>query len=178
MADGTILLEIVTPTGAALKQEVDELTAPSIAGEFGVLPGHVPILAAVKPGIISWKRKGEGGDGQCAVGWGFIEVSHDHAYVLTDRYAAKGKVDPVVVRAELKDVDAKLDKFTGPPESPEYHSLVEQELWCAAQLELHGDPPPATVAFISPYGPQPEQTDEGPDPSADVPTLDEPGAKH
>ena len=35
-----IFLEIVTPSGIALRERVMELTAPSVAGEFGVLPGH------------------------------------------------------------------------------------------------------------------------------------------
>ena len=40
MADGKVTLEIVTPQGAALREEVDDVTAPSVSGEFGVLPGH------------------------------------------------------------------------------------------------------------------------------------------
>ena len=42
----SIQLEIVTPTGVALRTAVSEVTVPSVAGEFGVLPGHVPVLAA------------------------------------------------------------------------------------------------------------------------------------
>jgi len=49
MAD-QILLEIVTPRGRALSVSVDEVTAPSVHGEFGVLPGHLPLLAACAPG--------------------------------------------------------------------------------------------------------------------------------
>ena len=43
-----ILLEIVTPKGRALQATCDEVTAPSSGGEFGVLPGHLPILASVR----------------------------------------------------------------------------------------------------------------------------------
>ena len=154
----TIKLSIVTPDGAKLTEAVDELTAPSIAGEFGVLPGHVPLLAAVKPGVVAWKAKG--GGGTCAIGWGFIEVSNDAATVLTDKFATPDAIDPVVVRAALKDVDEKIAKFVGDPTSSEFRELVNEELWCAAQLELHGDPPPATVTFVSPYGQRQEQVDE------------------
>jgi F-type H+-transporting ATPase subunit epsilon len=49
----TILLEIVTPTGVALRKQVTDVTAPSVAGEFGVLPGHLPLLAALRTGLVS-----------------------------------------------------------------------------------------------------------------------------
>ncbi|MCU0686969.1 MAG: ATP synthase F1 subunit epsilon [Polyangiaceae bacterium] len=151
----TLRLEIVTPQGPALREDVDELTAPSVAGEFGVLPGHLPILAALKTGILTWKKKGE--LGACAVAAGFIEVHDDRVNVLTDRFQAKGDVDPVRVRADLKDIDEKIDGFAGSPQSPEFHALVEKELWCAAQLELHGDPPPPTVNFTEGYGQAPDE---------------------
>lgn len=151
----TLRLEIVTPQGPALRDDVDELTAPSIAGEFGVLPGHLPILAALKAGILTWKKKGD--LGACAVGAGFIEVHDDRVNVLTDRYRPKGDVDPVRVRADLKDIDEKIDHFAGPPQSAEFQALVEEELWCAALLELHGDPPPPTVNFAGAYGQAPDE---------------------
>ncbi len=151
----TLHLEIVTPQGPAMRDDVDELTAPSVAGEFGVLPGHLPILAALKTGILTWKKKGE--LGSCAVGAGFIEVHDDRVNVLTDRYQAKADVDPVRVRADLKNIDEKIDHFTGPPQSAEFQTLVADELWCAAQLELHGDPPPPTVNFTEAYGQAPDE---------------------
>ncbi|MCK6590794.1 MAG: ATP synthase F1 subunit epsilon, partial [Polyangiaceae bacterium] len=54
----TILLEIVTPTGVALKERVNEVTAPSVAGEFGVLPGHLPLLAALRTGLVTFRQDG------------------------------------------------------------------------------------------------------------------------
>lgn len=149
-----ITLEIVTPEGAKLREEVDELTAPSVAGEFGVLPGHLPILAALRAGVISW-RKGNTHHA-CAVGWGFIEVSQNHAYVLADRFASKDQLDPVAIRAELKQIDAKISQFQGQATEAAFEAMVYEELWCAAQLELHGDPPPATVTFVQAYGHAPD----------------------
>ena len=55
MAD-SIRLEIVTPRGRALTADVDEVTAPGVEGEFGILPGHLPILAALRTGIVNYRR--------------------------------------------------------------------------------------------------------------------------
>ena len=78
----TIALEIVTPDGLKLKEAVSELTAPSVAGEFGVLPGHTPFLTALKEGTLSWR--GKSGAGALQIGPGYCEVDgKDRIVVLT-----------------------------------------------------------------------------------------------
>ena len=139
----TILLEIVTPTGVALHDRVTEVTAPSVDGEFGVLPGHLPVLAALRTGLVSYKKDGK--ESRVAVHHGFVEVNHDVALVLTERFVKKDDVDVVRVRLRLKDVDAELDHWQGELTDPRRRELIEEEQWLAAQLELIGDPPPPTV---------------------------------
>src|SRR6185369_1342214 len=139
----TILLEIVTPTGVALRERVTEVTAPSVAGEFGVLPGHLPLLAALRTGIVSYKKDGQ--EHKLAVHHGFVEVAHDVMLVLTERFVKKDDVDVVRVRLRLKEVDAELDHWQGELTDPKRRELIEEEQWLAAQLELIGDPPPPTV---------------------------------
>ena len=143
MAAQTITLEIVTPEGVALSEEVHDLTAPSVEGEFGVLPAHRPLLAALKTGIVSYHQEGE--EHWVAVGAGFIDVADERAVLLTDRFIRKADVDPVRARLELKEADEALDQYTGDPGTPEHAALITKELWAATQLELYGDPPPATI---------------------------------
>jgi F-type H+-transporting ATPase subunit epsilon len=139
----TIALEIVTPDGLKLREAVSELTAPSVDGEFGVLPQHRPLLAALATGIVTFVQQGKAQS--VAVGPGFVEVAADRALLLTDRFIRKEDVDPVRTRLELKEVDEQLDHFKGEMDSVEFADLVERELWAAAQLELHGDPPPPRI---------------------------------
>ena len=40
-------LEIVTPDKVVLQADVDYVGAPGVDGEFGVLAGHIPLLAAL-----------------------------------------------------------------------------------------------------------------------------------
>jgi F-type H+-transporting ATPase subunit epsilon len=40
-------LDMVTPYKQVLSQEVDEVTAPGTIGEFGILPGHTPLLTTL-----------------------------------------------------------------------------------------------------------------------------------
>ena len=146
MAD-TIALEIVTPDGLKLQEAVNELTAPSVEGEFGVLPQHRPMLAALATGIVTYIQNGK--SESVAVGPGFVEVAADKALLLTDRFIRKDDIDAVRTRLDLKEADELLDNFKGDPSSAEYAELVEREAWAAAQLELHGDPPPPRIQNVS-----------------------------
>jgi F-type H+-transporting ATPase subunit epsilon len=143
MAVENIFLEIVTPTGVALRESVQELTAPSVEGEFGVLPGHLPLLAALRTGLVSYKQGGQ--EHKIAVHHGFVEVTHDVALLLTEKFARRENVDVVRVRRRMKEVDDELDHWTGELTDPKRRELIEEEQWLATQLELIGDPPPPMV---------------------------------
>jgi F-type H+-transporting ATPase subunit epsilon len=171
-----IRLEIVTPRGRALLVEVDEVTAPSVEGEFGVLPGHLPLLAALRTGIVTYRKGSE--TKRCAVGRGFAEAGPDKLVILTDEYTERGPIDPVLVRKELAEVQGQLAKLEGvaiaapdaegaDPAQTEARSaregLIARENWLAIMLELYGDPLPATQRPYDEFGPpSPPAADEVP----------------
>jgi len=154
MADRAITLEIVTPEGVRLAETVQAFTAPSVDGQFGVLPGHRPMLAALATGIVSCRT--ESGLQEVAVGPGFVELFEDRAVLLTDRFITKADVDPVRARLELKEADEELERLHQDSGSPEYARALGRELWAAAQLELYGDPPPPTVHTMSEFAAAPK----------------------
>ena len=151
-----IELEIVTPKGRALAETVDEVTAPSVQGEFGVLPGHLPIVAAVRPGLVTFKQGSE--LKKVAVGSGFAEAGQNKLLILAEDFADRAGIDPVVLRKELAEIQPKLEKVLSAPEltaevESEKKSLIDQENWLAVQLELYGDPPPPTMRPFEEWGP-------------------------
>jgi F-type H+-transporting ATPase subunit epsilon len=179
MAD-KIQLEIVTPRGRALFALVDEVTAPSVAGEFGVLPGHLPLLAALRTGIVTYRQGAD--TKRCAVGGGFAEAGPDRLIMLTDEYAEREGIDPVVLRRDLSLVEQELTKLESVPivaadakggdaalaEARRLREvLIARENWLAAQLELYGDPPAATMRPYEEFGPPP------PPPDDEVPEADD-----
>src|SRR5512133_2580952 len=144
MADGThISLEVVTPEGVAMRETVEELTAPSVDGDFGVLPGHRPLLAALRTGIATYRKGSE--EIQVAVGPGFAEISEDQVILLTDRFCRRDEIDMVQLRQDLKEADEELDAFDGELGGPEHGALIRRARWAATRLELGGDPPPPTI---------------------------------
>jgi F-type H+-transporting ATPase subunit epsilon len=157
MADpNKIDLEIVTPEGKKLAVQADEVTAPSVNGEFGVLPGHLPLLAALRTGIVSYKIGGEAK--RCAVGPGFAEAGASKLLILTDHYVEREQIDPVLVRKELFEIQGELSKIENSLNDEDKNRrdvLIKKENWLAAELELYGDPPPATMRPYEQYGPPP-----------------------
>src|SRR5215213_606967 len=73
-------LEFVTPERAIVHDEVDEVQLPGEEGFFGVLPGHTPMLAALKVGEM-WYRKGSE-KFYGFVGFGFAENLPDRVTIL------------------------------------------------------------------------------------------------
>ena len=131
-----ISLEVVTRTGVALRAEVDEVQAPSVAGEFGVLPGHLPLLAALKSGVLSYRTHGESKRG--VIGPGFAEVGPDKVLVLCEHWVPEDAIDPVATKAALDEERAEIERLQG--EGTTTGALYTEHTaridWLEAQLSL------------------------------------------
>ena len=89
--ENKILLEIVTPEKALIKEWVDEVTAPGTEGEFGVLPGHTPFLTTLKIGEISYKKGNA--TKYLAVSWGYAEVGPSQVTILAEAAEIAEEID-------------------------------------------------------------------------------------
>ena len=106
MAEGKILLEIVTPQGLVFSEEVDEVTAPGSEGEFGVLPGHVPFVTTLKIGILTCKKGNE--SKFFFVNWGYAEVGHEKVMILADSAEKSEEIDLERAIAARKRAEERL----------------------------------------------------------------------
>jgi len=77
-----LALEIVTPEGLLLRDEVEEVIAPGEEGYFGVRPGHTPLMATLGLGEFSYRKETEWYRLTCFSGW--CEVLPDRVNVLAD----------------------------------------------------------------------------------------------
>jgi len=77
-----LTLEVVTPEGLLLRDEVDEVVAPGSEGYFGVRPGHTPLMAALGLGELSYRKEGGWRRLSCFSGW--CEVLPDRVNVLAE----------------------------------------------------------------------------------------------
>jgi F-type H+-transporting ATPase subunit epsilon len=79
----TFRLSIITPTGSAYDGPAEGLVAPGAAGEFGVLGGHAPMIAAVQQGVLRVQCPGR--PAFFAVGQSLLEVSDQGVLVLAEQ---------------------------------------------------------------------------------------------
>jgi F-type H+-transporting ATPase subunit epsilon len=77
-----IKLEVVTPKGAVVSEDVDIVTAPGFAGEFGVLANHAPFLSTIKIGTLRYQKGGS--EEELMISGGFCEVSNNKITFLVE----------------------------------------------------------------------------------------------
>ena len=136
-------LSVNTPRGALVDTDVDEVTAPGELGEFGVLPGHVPLMSALKPGVLWYKGKER--SGIIAIGQGFLQVAplpqaddraggRDRVLVLVDQAVTAKDVDRASAEKELAAAERELAAWTGEIDG-RHQNLVERRGWAQARLD-------------------------------------------
>jgi len=75
-------LEVVTPEKKVFTGRVDTVVVPGFLGQFGVLPGHVPYITALRPGPLTFEF--EGATRRYVLGPGFAEVGESKVLLITD----------------------------------------------------------------------------------------------
>lgn len=101
-------LEIVTPYGLVLSEEVDEVVCSGSEGEFGVLPGHTPFFTTLKIGMLTYK-KGTA-TAYVFVNWGYAEVGPDKVSILADSAEKSEGIDVERAKTAMKRAEERLRK--------------------------------------------------------------------
>jgi F-type H+-transporting ATPase subunit epsilon len=92
----TTRLDIVTAEREVFSDEVDEVVAPGVEGQLGILPHHAPLMTTLLPGELLVKKGGE--EFYLAISGGFIEVRPDRIIILADAAERVEEID--IARAE------------------------------------------------------------------------------
>ena len=133
----SLALEVATPLGMALSVQTDSVQVPSVAGEVGVLPGHVPLLAALKPGILTYR---EGGQMlRAAVGGGYAEATADRVRVITEYFMRKEQIDVAAAQRDLQSAETQPQRAEGHDRRRRVPQELQREYeWAQARLLLAG----------------------------------------
>ncbi len=106
--ENKLKLDIVTPYGLILSEEVDEVVCSGSEGEFGALPGHVPFFTTLKIGMLIYKK------GTSAkyvfVNWGYAEVGPDKVLILADSAEKSEDINVDRAKAAMKRAEERLRK--------------------------------------------------------------------
>ncbi len=111
MAD-KVEFELVSPERLLLSRAVEMVVVPGVEGDFGVLPGHAPLISTVRPGIIEVHEDGKVTE-RIFVAGGFAEVNAERCTVLAEVAMPVGEIDRNKVEQELRDLGDDLAAAKG-----------------------------------------------------------------
>ncbi|MEH2564936.1 F-type H+-transporting ATPase subunit epsilon [Bradyrhizobium sp. AZCC 2289] len=107
----TFHFDLVSPEKLAFSGEVDQVDVPGVEGEFGVLAGHAPVVAAVRPGILTI-TSGDTHQKIIVLG-GLAEVSEKGLTVLADVATSIQELDRAQFAESIAEMEAKLAEKEG-----------------------------------------------------------------
>src|SRR6187455_2494282 len=109
VSSGQLDVDLVTPRGVVAHTATDGVTAPGEEGEFELLAGHVPLLVALKPGVLTIGDKTRT---RYAVSSGYLRVDPTgRVEVLVEQAMPGSDVDVDAARTEQKTAEAELAKW-------------------------------------------------------------------
>jgi F-type H+-transporting ATPase subunit epsilon len=107
----TFHFDLVSPEKLAFSGEVDQVDVPGLEGDFGVLAGHAPVVAAIRPGILTITTGGA--HEKVIVLGGLAEMSDRGLTVLADVATSIQDVDRAQFAETIAEMEAKLAEKEG-----------------------------------------------------------------
>jgi F-type H+-transporting ATPase subunit epsilon len=135
VADATeITVQVATPRGMALQVDAQGVEVPSVAGQFGVLEGHIPLLAAMRPGIMTYHKDGKAF--RAAIGWGFAEADSKRVRLITEFYLTADQIDLEQAKKDRDAAEKRLAHFEGQFGDVAHVEAQRALDWALARIEL------------------------------------------
>lgn len=103
MAD-TVEFELVSPERLLKSEPVEMVVVPGAEGDLGVLPGHSPLIATVRPGVIQIHESGSVKESIFVAG-GFCEVSPERCTVLAEEAVPVANIDKAAAEKRLENAN-------------------------------------------------------------------------
>jgi len=105
----TFHFELVSPDRISFSGEVDQVDVPGAEGDFGVLAGHAPLIALIRPGIMTVYSGGE--QTKLVVLGGFAEVGPDGLTVLADVATSVEDLDRALLRTQISRMEQDIKEM-------------------------------------------------------------------
>lgn len=103
----TFRFEVVTQERTVVLSEVEYVSLPGIDGRFGVLAGHVPLMASLDVGVIEYGPR-QGKRRKVALGKGFVELHDNKLVVMANTAELADEVDVLRARQAKERAERRL----------------------------------------------------------------------
>lgn len=131
----TFHFDLVSPEKLAFSGEVDQVDIPGVEGDFGVLAGHAPVVAAIRPGILTVTAGGK--HEKIIVLGGLAEVSEKGLTVLADVATSLDELDRAQFAETISEMEEGLKEHEGSEldhaiERLDHYKSIQQQLTSTA----------------------------------------------
>jgi F-type H+-transporting ATPase subunit epsilon len=126
-------LTVVTRERKIVETDAVEAVLPASDGEIGVLPGHAPLLATLRVGVMRYRMNGK--SERLVLSWGFAEVLPDRVIVMAETARLPSEVDAATAEQERLQAERELaDLSSHDPEFARVEARLEESI---ALISLH-----------------------------------------
>ena len=133
-----LAVNLVTPRGVVAHTDADSVQAPGELGEFELLPGHVPMLTALKAGVLTIGTKARS---RYAVSTGYLRVDPTGAVeILVEQALPAKEIDAEAAKKDLATAEGELGKWGDKPQDGDYVNLQHRAGWARARIDAVAHP--------------------------------------
>ena len=126
-------LTIVTRERKIVETEAVEAVLPASDGEIGILPGHAPLLATLRVGVMRYRNDGQ--SERLVLSWGFAEVLPDRVIVMAETARLPSEIDIAAAEADRVALERELaDLSSHDPEFSRVEARLEESV---AMINIH-----------------------------------------
>ncbi|HEX2890131.1 ATP synthase F1 subunit epsilon [Vineibacter terrae] len=125
-----VAFSLVLPERELVTTDSDMVVVPGSEGDFGVLPGHIPMITTVRPGVIELHDDGKV-TARYIVAGGFAEVTPERCTVLAEEAQPLGDVTADQLAARVRQAEEAVEDATAPAAK----ANAEQAVTVARELQ-------------------------------------------
>ena len=107
----TFHFDLVSPEKIAFSGDVEQVDIPGAEGDFGVMAGHAPLVATVRPGIMTVTANGK--HEKIIVLGGLAEISDKGLTVLADTATSMAELDKAAFADKIAQMEEDLKEKEG-----------------------------------------------------------------
>lgn len=104
-----IEFELVTPDQVLVSQFADLVVVPGSEGYLGVMPGHVPLVSALKAGVVDIHQDGLVAS-RLFIASGIVEITRQHCTVLTEEAFPVEQLDREQLEQQSRELQEDLEQ--------------------------------------------------------------------
>ncbi|MBO4687856.1 MAG: ATP synthase F1 subunit epsilon [Clostridiales bacterium] len=146
MADNTTIkkkmtIEVVTPYEVFFEGRVESIVIPTLDGQFGIMPGHSPLVVAITPGIARFEVDGH--KRSFVISEGFAEISQYVVIIVCNAAEWPERIDEKRAQDALDRATSKFRSSSSTEQQRLYarHAIrrAKARLASAAEWKKHKD---------------------------------------